>query len=169
MVKIDDSFAQAVLGEQDRYEGKELDGNIAAALPEGAEITLVRTIGATHWSILTKIDTTIHSNPQSFFLEEYRDKNAEFMVKAEYESTAALYAAVPDNVPRPYAYGCFASDPQRFWYLQSFCDMDDVPVDAGNAEGASLDSFVDEFIGVVARVHGVESPTGKFGFHVNSA
>jgi aminoglycoside phosphotransferase (APT) family kinase protein len=90
------------------------------------------------------------------------------MVQAEYESTTALYAAVPDNVPRPHAYGCFAADPRRFWYLQSFCDMDDAPVDAGHPRGASNDSFADKFIGVLAQLHRKESPAGKFGFHVTS-
>jgi len=138
------------------------------ALPKGASIDLVRTIGATHWSILTKIDTTIDSRPQSFFLKEYRDINAKHMVKAEYESTAALYAAVPNHVPRPYASGCFASDSQRFFYLQSFCDMEDAPVYADKATAASIKPFVEEFIGVLAEVHSNESPTGKFGFHIDS-
>jgi len=31
MVKIDDSFTQAILKEQDRYEGKYIDENIVAS------------------------------------------------------------------------------------------------------------------------------------------
>ncbi|KAI4701062.1 hypothetical protein J4E89_010758 [Alternaria sp. Ai002NY15] len=168
MVKIDDSFTQAILKEQDRYEGQYIDDNIVTALPKGASIDLVRTIGATHWSILTKIDTTIDSRPQSFFLKEYRDANAKHMVKAEYESTAALYAVVPNHVPRPYAYGCFASNSQRFFYLQSFCDMEDAPVYAEKVLTASIKPFVEEFVGVLAKVHSNESPTGKFGFHIDT-
>jgi protein-ribulosamine 3-kinase len=92
----------------------------------------------------------------SFFLKEYRDENAKGMVEAEYESTAALYAAAPNNVPKPWAYGSFASDPTRFFYLQSFCDMNDELPD------------VDEFVAVMAKVHQKESPTEKFGFHITS-
>jgi aminoglycoside phosphotransferase (APT) family kinase protein len=102
-------------------------------------------------------------------LKEYRDPNAEHMVKAEYESTTALCAAVPNNVPQPYAHGCFASDARRYFYLQSFCDMGDVPVSADAFMITSVDPFVEEFIGILAEVHSKESPTGKFGFHMNSA
>lgn len=80
----------------------------------------------------------------------------------------ALYAAIPENVPRPYAYGSFGSDGRRFWYLQSFCDMVDAPLDGSKPMSASSDSFVDEFISVTARLHRNESPKGKFGFHITS-
>jgi protein-ribulosamine 3-kinase len=116
----------------------------------------VCTHGATHWSFSTKIDTIIDGAAKSFFLKEYRDVNAKDMVKAEYESTAALYAMAPDNVPEPYAYGSFASDPKRFFYIQAFCDMNDELPD------------VDEYVSILARIHQKESPTGKFGFHITS-
>lgn len=78
------------------------------------------------------------------------------MVRAEYESTSALHFAAPNNVPLPQAYGSYASDPNRFFYLQQFCDMnDDLP-------------DIDEFVSVLAKVHEKESPTGKFGFHITS-
>jgi len=90
------------------------------------------------------------------------------MFSALINETMSLYAAVPNHVPRPYAYGCFASDPQRFFYLQSFCDMEDAPVYAERVLTASIKPFVEEFIGVLAGVHSIESPTGKFGFHIDS-
>jgi protein-ribulosamine 3-kinase len=142
---------------------------ILLALPPGVKIVFVRTIGATHWSTLSKINTTVNGRPRSFFLKEYRDPNAEHMVKAEYESTTALCAAVPNNVPQPYAHGCFASDARRYFYLQSFCDMGDAPVSADAFMATSVDWFIEEFIGILAEVHSKESPTGKFGFHMTSA
>ncbi|KAI4606727.1 hypothetical protein J4E80_010039 [Alternaria sp. BMP 0032] len=156
MVKIDDDFTQAVLKDEDKYEGKDLDANIAAALPEGAEIEWVCTHGATHWSVSTKIDTRVDGKPTSFFLKEYRDANAKDMVRAEYESTAALHETAPQNVPRPLAYGSFASDPERFFYIQAFCDMNDELPD------------VDEFVAILAKIHQKKSPTGKFGFHITT-
>jgi hypothetical protein len=47
-------------------------------------------------------------------LKECRNANAKDVVKAEYESTAALYAAAPVNVPKPYTYGSFDSDMMRY-------------------------------------------------------
>ena len=105
----------------------------------------------------TKIDTRVDGKSTSFFLKEYRDANAKDMVRAEYESTAALHETAPQNVPRPLAYGSFASDPERFFYIQAFCDMNDELPD------------VDEFVAILAKIHQKKSPTGKFGFHITSA
>jgi hypothetical protein len=85
-----------------------------AALPPGLKIVWVCTHGATHWCILTKIDAIVGGTSRSFFLKEYRNANAKDVVKAEYESTAALYAAAPVNVPKPNAYGSFDSDTMRY-------------------------------------------------------
>ena len=109
---------------------------------------------------MTKIDTTIDGKTKSFFLKEYRDANAKGMVKAEYESTAALYIVAHDNVPKPWGYGCFAEDATRFFYLQSFCDMRDAP---SHDEG-----FVGKFVELLAQIHQQKSPNEKFGFHVTS-
>jgi hypothetical protein len=38
MVKIDDDFAPAVLKEEDKYEGKQVDANIAAGTSTGPSI-----------------------------------------------------------------------------------------------------------------------------------
>jgi hypothetical protein len=86
-----------------------------AALPPGLEIVWVCTHGATHWYILAKIDAIVGGTPRSFFLKNVViNANAKDVVKAEYESTAALYAAAPVNVPRPYTYGSFDSDMMRY-------------------------------------------------------
>lgn len=115
------------------------------------------TRGTTHWSVSTKIDTIVNGDAKSFLLKEYRDANAKDMVKAEYESTVALYAMAPNNVPQPWAYESFASNPRRFFYLRSFCDMnDELP-------------NVDEFVSVLANFYQRESLTKKFGFPKTSA
>ncbi|KAF2759864.1 hypothetical protein EJ05DRAFT_484762 [Pseudovirgaria hyperparasitica] len=156
MTVIPPEFTVAELKEEDKYEGREIDANIAASLPEGVDVIWVSTYGATHWSISTKIDTIVNGEEKSFFLKEYRDVNAEAMVKAEYESTAALYAISPQNVPEPIGYGSFASDAQRFFYVQVFCDMnEDLPE-------------VDNFVTVLSKFHAKQSPDGQFGFHITT-
>jgi len=79
------------------------------------------------------------------------------MVRAEYEAMVALYEMAPQNVPQPLAYGSFASDPEKSFFLQAFCDMNDELPD------------VDEFVAVLAKIHQKKSPNGKFGFHITSA
>lgn len=80
--------------------------NTIAAIPPGGT-TCVRTIGATQWSILSRIDVfTTPGVSGSFFLKEYHDDNARAMVRSENVSIVALNAAIPANVPKPIAYGC---------------------------------------------------------------
>jgi hypothetical protein len=116
----------------------------------------VCTYDATHWSVLTKIDTIIDGATKAFFMKEYRGGNAKDMVEVEYASATALYARAPDNIPEPCAYGCFASDSQRVFYIQAFRDMKDELPD------------VDTFVSVLAKLHQKELPTRKFGFHMTS-
>ncbi|RAR00883.1 hypothetical protein DDE82_006977 [Stemphylium lycopersici] len=106
MIQIDASFTQANIKHEDEYFGKKLDANMAAAIPPGGT-TCVRTIGATQWSILSRIDVfTTPGVSGSFFLKEYHDDNARAMVRSENVSIVALNAAIPANVPKPIAYGC---------------------------------------------------------------
>jgi hypothetical protein len=89
-------------------------------------------------------------------VKEYWNANAKDMVEAEFASTTALYARAPDNVPEPCAYGCFASDPQRLFYIQTFRDVKDELPD------------VDAFLSVLVKLHQEELPTREFGFHMTS-
>jgi protein-ribulosamine 3-kinase len=68
----------------------------------------------------------------------------------EYESAKALFAVIPDNVPRPIALGTLASNPDKHFLLVEFKDMaEELPP-------------VPEFAAVIAKLHrDSESPNGK--------
>jgi protein-ribulosamine 3-kinase len=103
---------------------------------------------------------TTEGRSKSFFLKECRDTNVEDMVQAEYDPTAALYAVALNNVPKPLAYGSFATDPARLFYVQFFCNMQNAP--------SHVETFIDKLVALLAKIHLKESPTGKFGFHITS-
>ena len=73
----------------------------------------------------------------------------------EYESTKALHAVIPQNVPRPYALGVLSTDPSKHFLIVEFKDMlEETPP-------------VAELASVMANLHtNSASPTGKFGFTV---
>ncbi|KAH8678437.1 Fructosamine kinase-domain-containing protein [Xylariales sp. PMI_506] len=155
MVYIDPEFTPAVLREEDKYEGTDLDENVLAALPNGAKIVWVATYSASFWATSTKVDTELDGVPQSYFLKVYSHEHAEKMAIGEFEGSKALYKALPENVPKPVAAGTCARDPKKAFYLAEFRDISDEMPEAN------------EFVAVVAKLHQEsESPNGKFGFHV---
>ncbi|KAI1328235.1 Fructosamine/Ketosamine-3-kinase [Xylariaceae sp. FL0255] len=79
------------------------------------------------------------------------------MAIGEFEGSKALYAALPENVPKPVAAGLLARDPQKSFYLGEFRDMSD------EMPGTS------DFVSLIAKLHqSTESPDGKFGFHITT-
>lgn len=77
------------------------------------------------------------------------------MVSGEFVSMSSLFKALPYIVPRPYASGSYASDPNIHFFLCSFVDMDeDLPDVQKLARG-------------LAELHmnGV-NPEGRYGFYV---
>ena len=77
------------------------------------------------------------------------------MVSSEFVSISTLYAASPDLVPRPIAWGMFAQDPNVHFFLCDFVIMtDDIP-DAQKL-AAMLGSLHSNNV----------SPNGKYGFTV---
>lgn len=68
----------------------------------------------------------------------------------------AIYAITPDFCPRPIAWGTFASDPNRHFYLCNFHDFVQGALPAPGPFGANL-----------AKLHSSHTcPYGQYGFHV---
>lgn len=79
------------------------------------------------------------------------------MVMGEYASMTAIYAVLPEFIPRPLAWGTYTAVPNTYFFLCEYRDMlEDMP-----------DSL--EFTSLLGRLHhGSRSPTGKFGFHMTT-
>ena len=81
------------------------------------------------------------------------------MMKGAFEAETALYQAIPHRVPKPVAWGTYASNPDVHFYLCEFVDMgDELPSSTAWATAVSELHFVS--MG--------KSPTGQFGFPVTT-
>jgi protein-ribulosamine 3-kinase len=79
------------------------------------------------------------------------------MMSGEFTSMSTMYAAKPDLVPRPIAWGTYASIPDVHFFLCDFHDMTD--------ELPDLQSFPMK----MAELHrNGTSPNGKYGFPVTT-
>lgn len=91
----------------------------------------------------------------SFFLKVAQHETGKAMVSGEFVSMSSLYKALPYIVPRPYASGTYASDPNIHFFLCGFVDMDDDLPD------------IQKLARGLAELHiNGENPDGKYGFYV---
>lgn len=80
-------------------------------------------------------------------------------MRGAFEAEQALYTFIPEQVPRPVAWGTYADDPDTHFYLSQFVEMlDDLP--SATAWAATVSELHLKSMGKV--------PTGQFGFHVNT-
>ncbi|XWW95650.1 hypothetical protein V2A60_003616 [Cordyceps javanica] len=79
------------------------------------------------------------------------------MVMGEFESMKTIHSVVPGFVPRPIAWGQYATIPDTYFYLCEYREMiDNMPDPA-------------DFTRLLARLHqDGESPSGRFGFHTTT-
>ena len=93
----------------------------------------------------------------SFFIKVISKDVGKQMVHSEYECTQAIHTLMPDFVPKPIAWGTYASVPDTHFYLCEFREMfDDMP-------------DPHKFTAHLATLHqNSESPEGKFGFHMKT-
>ena len=88
-------------------------------------------------------------------MKVYTTAKGQTQAIGEYESTTALHAVIPENVPKPIALGVLAKDPSKHFLVVEFKEMiEEMPP-------------VPELASVIARLHNESiSPNGKFGFQV---
>lgn len=86
-------------------------------------------------------------------------QEAKLNTRIEYESARLLHSFSPNGLPKPVAFGTYASDPDSHFYLCAFIDMAlRIPDPA-------------KFCAVLAEMHQNSighSPEGKYGFHVST-
>jgi protein-ribulosamine 3-kinase len=84
------------------------------------------------------------------------------MMKGTYESELLYHAYCPDHVPKPIAWGQYQDEPNTWFYISDFHDMDS---DLQNIPDPKV------FVKIISDVHKEsvgESPYGKYGFHVRT-
>ncbi len=81
------------------------------------------------------------------------------MMMGAFEAEQALYGAAPDFVPRPVAWGTYAGDPDRHFYLCEFVEMYDDLL-SPSAWATAVSTLHVNSMG--------KSPNGQLGFHVTT-
>lgn len=127
-------------------------------LPAGCTVLSTDNHGVSFWANTGRIDVSlVDGTEQSFFIKVLSKETGKNMVTSEFESMKAVYAVVPEFVPKPVAWGTYTSIPDTYFLLCEFREMtDDMP--EPHLFDASLSALHQRSV----------SPTGKFGFHITT-
>ncbi|KAK8010954.1 hypothetical protein PG990_009919 [Apiospora arundinis] len=123
-----------------------LDSAIIAALPPGK------------WSTGYKIEIEGDGGEEKeFFIKILDCERADEMARGEFECQTTLMQYIPDNVVPPIAWGKFAENPTKAFYLTHFRYLHErLPT-------------TQQLLPIVKKLHSSSaSPTGKFGFPVTT-
>ncbi|KAF5613267.1 uncharacterized protein FSUBG_997 [Fusarium subglutinans] len=127
-------------------------------LPEGCDITSIKTHGISFWAKTSRIDVLLSDgSPQSFFIKILQQGVGMNMAKGEFHSMSAIHEVLPEFVPKPIACGTYETIPDTHFFLCEFREMkEDMP-------------GPDEFASRLSKMHQKSvSSTGKFGFHITT-
>ncbi|KAI4260827.1 MAG: hypothetical protein L6R42_003858 [Xanthoria sp. 1 TBL-2021] len=136
-----------------------LDSAVIAFLAVDQSRASIEPYGQAGSSTPSKVVINVDGETSTYFMKTGPD---EHMFKGEYESLAALYAAVPSLCPQPLAHGKLRDSPNYF-LLTTFIDIDVLP--GGQSSGLSLAQKL-------AQLHSTPPPVPagfsrpSFGFHL---
>ncbi|OQV05321.1 hypothetical protein CLAIMM_10083 [Cladophialophora immunda] len=137
-----------------------LDDNIVNSFPLHTKILSAKEIAHSRWSFLARLEVEEPDGRHTaYFLKCATGDQGRLIVAGEFSSMAELYNAMPDLVPKPYAWGkCSASSPEAYFLLAEFIEI--LP---------GCDPEPNQLCAKLARLHKTSlSPTGKFGFHITT-
>ncbi|TQV93073.1 fructosamine kinase [Cordyceps javanica] len=127
-------------------------------LPCDAKVTATEGFNVSFWARTGRIDVERgDGTSQSYFIKVISTDVGRNMVMGEFESMKTIHSVVPGFVPRPIAWGQYATIPDTYFYLCEYREMiDNMPDPA-------------DFTRLLARLHqDGESPSGRFGFHTTT-
>ncbi|KAJ6024283.1 Fructosamine/Ketosamine-3-kinase [Penicillium herquei] len=128
-------------------------------LPLGTQVHSCERHGESAWTVTAKIVTTLpNGKPKLYFLKCAEDAQGKAMLEGEFHSLVELYKANPDFVPNTHTWGKLCvSNPDAYYLLSDFIEMKNQAPDPA--------SFASQ---VVKSHQASKSPTGIFGFHLNT-
>ncbi|KAH0566185.1 hypothetical protein GP486_000417 [Trichoglossum hirsutum] len=140
--------------EHTEYSG-EVDVPVEAI--QAVDPNVVAAHGASFWTRTARLDAELDGEHKEYFLKTSYGDRGRSMMSGEFCSMSTIYAATPDFVPRPIAWGTYATIPDVHFLLCDFREMtDDLP---------DLKSFPVK----LAELHRKgTSPDGKYGFSVTT-
>ncbi|KAF2658979.1 hypothetical protein K491DRAFT_702468 [Lophiostoma macrostomum CBS 122681] len=140
-----------------------LDQIVINQLPAGTIVHSCTHHGSAAWTNTARIETTLaNGESKLYFLKCAEGDQGKAMLEGEFHSMCELYKISPDFVPRPYTWGKLSTskpDSDQYYFL---CDFIKLANQMPAADPFSLCTKL-------ANLHQKsKSPTGKFGFHVNT-
>ncbi|KAK3296670.1 Fructosamine kinase-domain-containing protein [Chaetomium fimeti] len=141
-------------------ENVRLDEAVVAKLPPNSNVLSVGSGGPSLRVKRVKIVAQLEDGSTTeFFAKGASGPTGAGMMKGAFEAEQALYDCIPKRVPKPAAWGTYASEPDTHFYLCEFAEMrDEVPSANGWATAVSELHLASQG----------KSPTGQFGFHVTT-
>ncbi|KAI9767665.1 MAG: hypothetical protein M1840_005536 [Geoglossum simile] len=134
-----------------------IDLNVFDSLPKGSRAIGIAAYGASHWTRTARLDTELDGKSKAYFLKTTYGDRGKGMASGEFASISLIYAATPDLVPRPIAWGTYASIPAVHFLICDFHNMTDELPD------------INTFPAKIAELHKEgTSPNGKYGFPVTT-
>ncbi|KAI1420703.1 Fructosamine kinase-domain-containing protein [Xylaria sp. FL1777] len=136
----------------------QVDPSVMKELPQGCRVISTKAHGVSFWARTGRIDVSlIDETEQSFFIKVLSLERGKQMVRGEFESMKALNSVLPEFVPKPIAWGTYATVPDTHFFVCEFREMtNDMPEPH-------------KFAALLSTVHErTVSPTGKFGFHITT-
>ena len=90
-------------------------------MPHDSQIVEVVPHGSSFWTQTAKLTTNLADGAeQSYFLKVALGEHGMGMMNGEFESMTVLRNAVPDFVPKPYAWGSYRDIPDMHFFLCEF-------------------------------------------------
>lgn len=90
-----------------------------------------------------------------YFRKSQTGETGRKMMQGTWESESVFYSYSPEHVPKPYAWGNYKSDPDTWFYLCAFHDMEDDVPDVRN------------FVSIVSKIHKESlGKSSRYGFQV---
>ena len=138
--------------------GKADSGQHETDFPPRSKFVSAIPHGTSFWTRTVRVNIELaDGSTQANFLKIGNAEIRRNMVRSEFEGVNAIYAIVPDFVPRPIGWGTYKADQNKHFYMSEFIPMrEELP-----------DPQV--FCAKLAQLHRDSislSPNGKFGFHV---
>ncbi|KAI1275371.1 Fructosamine kinase-domain-containing protein [Xylaria sp. FL0933] len=134
-----------------------VDDNVLAQFPVGTQILSANRLPKSAWTITVRLHLKRpDGSEKQVFLKSAPGSHGRTQMEGEYNAMSELYRWAPDLVPKPLAFGQYAStDSEAYFFLSEYIDFSEAMPDP------------EQLCAKLARLHlESQSPTGEFGFHI---
>ncbi|KAL8679764.1 MAG: hypothetical protein Q9186_003980 [Xanthomendoza sp. 1 TL-2023] len=136
-----------------------IDKGILATFPPGTQVLSANRYGLSQWTVTARLHVRFpdgHTN--RYFLKTAKGEVGRRLMEGEFHAISALHNADNLFAPKPYAWGKRSGPgPETYFFLLQYIDMSDRFPDPN------------QLCRRLAQLHrNSVSPTGKFGFHINT-